>query len=1328
MRYRTAILVTLFIFAAGVHNLRATQVAKVVGPMRIEVVPANLTIVIGDTQPMQALLESFRGFQKPQNARLLTATWTSSNTAVATVDSSTGVVTAVGKGVTVISAQKGPFRGSTLLTVTPVLNSITVTPANQTIPQGTTLQFTATGNYADASTADLTTQVLWTSTDQTIATIVAGGLATASSNHTGGASIQATYNSVMGQTGLTVSPAELVSISVTPKNPAVPKGALRQFIATGSYTNGDLRDITNSVTWASSDMSKATIDNAGLASTLAEGQTTISATLSGKTDSTTLFIGPATVNQVQVSPHAAGTIPLGDTYSFTALAFFTDGSSLDVTSNGGTTWTSSNDAVATVSAGLVTSHSQGNNVQITASYGGFSDVGTISIAPPALKSIAVTPSPVTIPNGLTQQFTATGTYTDNSTQDLTNSASWSASSPTVASVTNTGLATCKLANNNTLIIATSNSINGSATLNCGPPDLSSITVTPANSTIPNGTTSAMVATGHYTDNTTQELTFLANWSSSNPAIASIVNTPSVAGNGKVTAKTQGGPVVITATFNSVSGTTNLTVGPPNLVSVAVTPVNPSVNKGNTQQFTATGTYTDNSTQNLTNTAAWSSSATGVATINASTGLATAVSIGTSTVTATQSSISGNTTMRVLGPPSRFAYTANFNDNTIEEFTVNANGQLRNNGYVFNGANTGPEGVTVDPSNSYVYVANNGLTSTMNTVSAYTINSTSGTLAPITGSPFTAGNGPTMLAFSVRGNGGRSAYVTNAVDSTISEFTVNGNGSLTLLTTTAPTVATPEAITVTPNGLYAYVANQGASPGTGNVAQYSIVQNTGALSALNTPTVAAPGLPQAIAVDPFSRFVFVADTRNPGGTVSAYKINNDGTLAFQNTLSAGNGTFALTTDPGGHFVYATNYVSNTVSAYTVDQTSGALTAVVGTPTVTVGSSPQAVSVDSSGQFLYVGHFGSHEVWEYSINGTTGALTFVRKMRSGKGVDGMAISSGNSAPVYTDFLAFDVNNGGVGEALADGSSGALSNFANATPAAPATVAVDPYERFVYSTNFNGNTIARYSIGAFGAMTFNGTTTTTNNPFFLAIDPSGRFLYVESNAGVFGFTINQSNGSLTAISGGAALGTGGNLQQIAIDPTGRFLFVGDANSGNTYAYSINPATGVLTNVTGSPFSTLVVDSLAVDPSGRFLYVAGIHQGVEKVGAYAISNGNPNGALTLASSQFPNFAPTGVTVDPYGRYVYACLTNNTVVAFTVDQNGSLLSAGSPVSTGNGPSSIAMDFQGQYVYVTNNSSNTISAYKIDQGTGALTEITGAGSPFAAGTSPGSVVISGVIQ
>src|SRR5713101_1959661 len=220
MRYRIAIFTVLFILLAGIHSLRASIALKPqLGPVRIEVIPGNSSIVIGTMQQMTALLETLRGFQQPQKLRVATAIWRSSNTGVATVNPSTGLVTAVAKGITLITAQSGPFRGSTLLTVTPQLNSITVTPANQTIPEGATLQFTATGNYADASTADLTGQVTWSSTDQTIATIVPGGLATASSANTGGAMIQATYNPgtgpVTGSTNLTVGPAALVSISVT---------------------------------------------------------------------------------------------------------------------------------------------------------------------------------------------------------------------------------------------------------------------------------------------------------------------------------------------------------------------------------------------------------------------------------------------------------------------------------------------------------------------------------------------------------------------------------------------------------------------------------------------------------------------------------------------------------------------------------------------------------------------------------------------------------------------------------------------------------------------------------------------------------------------------------------------------------------------------------------------------------------------------------------------------------------------------------------------------------------------------------------------------------
>jgi len=1329
MRYhRAVVLTTFFILIAGI-SLRATVALKPQPePIRIEVIPGNSSIIIGTMQQMTALLESFRGFQQPQKLHVVTATWTSSNPGIASIDPATGMVTAVAKGVVVITARSGPFRGFTFLTVTPQLNSITVTPANQTIPEGAPLQFAATGNYSDGSTADLTAQATWSSTDQTIATIVPGGLATASNVNTGGATIQATYNpgtgNVTGSTGLTVGPAALVSISVTPLNPTVPKGSFEQFTATGTYTNNAQIDITNSVTWGSSDMTKATIGNTGLATTLAQGSTTISAMLSGKTGNSTLTIGPAVVNQVQVSPHSAGTIPLGNTFQFTATAYFTDGSNLDVTGNGGTLWSSNNQAVATVGAGLVTSQSQGNNVQITASYSGFNDMGTISVGPPALKSIAVTPSPVTIANGLTQQFTAIGTYTDNSTQDLTNSATWSVNNPGVISVNNTGLGTCKQVGDGSSVIAASGIVNGSATLNCGPPNLTSITVTPANSTIANGTNQNMVATGHYTDNTMQDLTGQANWSSSNPAIATIVNVPFSVTNGQVTGKAQGGPVTITASFNSVNGTTNLTVGPPNLVSIAVTPASPIVSKGNTQQFTATGTYTDNSTQNLTNTATWSSSAGAVATINASTGLATAVSIGITTVAATQNSISGNTNMRVIGPPSRFAYTANFSDNTIEEYTVSANGQLRDNGYAFNGAGTGPQGITVDPGNNYLYVANSNL----NTVSAYTITA-NGTLAPIAGSPFASGttltSGPSAVTVSYRGNGGKSAYVANFGENTVTAFTIANNGALTSPNTQAVGTS-PVGVVATSDGLNVYVSNSGGTPGT--ISEFSVSQNTGAL----TPngTISAGTSPENMAVDPFNRFLFVANTGS--NNVTSYQISGiNGTLSNPNTTAAGNGTIAIAVDPSGHFAYAVNYIGNTVSEYTINQSTGQLTAINGNAFIASGSDPQAVSVDSTGQYVYVGHFSADEVWQYSINGGTGALTFLRKIRSGKAVDGMAITAG-ATPQYFDFLAFDVNSAGVGETSADANTGALGTpFNNFTPASPSAVAVDPYERFVYATKSANNTVEQYSLVGCGffclTLQDNGSASTGNFPFNLTVDPSGRFLYVAANAGVFGFTINQSTGVLTAISGGAALGTAGNLTQITTDPTGRFLFVGNSGPTQVFVYSINPATGVLTAVTGSPFSTVVGNAIAVDPTGRFLYVSGGNLGTHYILVCPITAGNGviSCSVTVATAAFA----IGIAVEPTGQYAYATFLDGTVAAYTIDSSsGGLSIIGSPVAAGASPNSIAVDFQGQYVYVTNSGANTISGYSINPNTGALTEITGAGSPFAAGTNPGSVVISGIIQ
>lgn len=168
-----------------------------------------------------------------------------------------------------------------------VLVSITVLPANKTIPPGTTQQYQAIANYSDGTTQDVTASSAWISTDPTVATITPGpngGLATA--GFLGGTTeIQATFGGKTGSTCLTVP--TLISIEVTPPNASILVNKTLQFTATGHYSDGSTAPLTNLVTWNSLGTS-ATIDMNGLATCLGEGSATITATLGSVTGSTTL--------------------------------------------------------------------------------------------------------------------------------------------------------------------------------------------------------------------------------------------------------------------------------------------------------------------------------------------------------------------------------------------------------------------------------------------------------------------------------------------------------------------------------------------------------------------------------------------------------------------------------------------------------------------------------------------------------------------------------------------------------------------------------------------------------------------------------------------------------------------------------------------------------------------------------------------------------------------------------------------------------------------------------------------------------------------------------
>jgi len=603
-----------------------------VGPatlVSIAVTPANPTIANGTTQQFTAT-----GTYTDGSTQDLTSstTWASSNTAVASVNAS-GLASGAAQGTSQISATVGGATGSTTLTVGPaVLVSIAITPANPTIAQGSTQQFTATGNYSDGSMLDVTSAATWVSSNTAVATITSGALASGAAQGT--TQISATLGAVTGSTTLTVGPATLVSIAVTPANPSIAKGTTQQFAATGTYSDGSTRTLTSSATWVSSNTAVATVTAGGLASGAGQGTSQISATSGGVTGSTTLTVGPPTLVSIAVTP-ATPSIAKGTTQQFTATGTYTDGSTLDIT--GSVTWASSNSAVATISAaGLASAIAQGTS-QVSATLSGVTGSTTVTIGPAALVSIAVTPANPSIAKGSTQQFTATGTYTDASTQNLTSSVSWASSNTSVATITSGGLAT-GVAQSTSQISATSGTVTGSTTLTVGPAVLVSIAVTPANPSIPKGTTQQFASTGTFSDGSTQNLTTSASWVSSNTTVAT------VSASGLATGAAQG-TSQISASSAGVTGTTTLTVGPAILVSIAVTPVNPSIPKGTTQQFTATGTYSDGSTLDVTSSVTWASSKPSVAPITTS-GLATGKAQGTSQISAKLGSVTGTTTLTV----------------------------------------------------------------------------------------------------------------------------------------------------------------------------------------------------------------------------------------------------------------------------------------------------------------------------------------------------------------------------------------------------------------------------------------------------------------------------------------------------------------------------------------------------------------------------------------------------------------------------------------------------------------------------------------------------------
>ncbi len=335
---------------------------------------------------------------------------------------------------------------------------------------------------------------------------------------------------------------------------------------------------------------------------------------------------------------------------------------------------------------------------------------------------------------------------------------------------------------------------------------------------------------------------------------------------------------------------------------------------------------------------------------------------------------------------------------------------------------------------------------------------------------------------------------------------------------------------------------------------------------------------------------------------------------------------------GQVVYVADHDANSVSAFSINGATGALTAIPGSPFATVH--PTAVAVHASGKFVYAVNDGG-TVSAYTVNPASGALT----PAPGSPFPAVSQQSGGTLALDPGGKFVFVNNNYYGSSSVsvfsiNPASGALTAAAGSpfptTTSIP--VAVHPSGKFLYLDGYglSGNGIAVYSVdgvsGALRAVAGSPFRTTQSTGQFV-VDPAGKFLYVAgtdlNGAGfVSTYAIDGTSGALTAASSRPV--NAFNLVGMAMDSSGKFLYLTESFNTGILAFAVNPATGTLTPAPGSPFSLAIPsgfaaypDAVAVDPTGKFVYVTAVGQtaGVaypplDGIAAYAI---NPaNGAIT--------------------------------------------------------------------------------------------------------------------
>ena len=302
---------------------------------------------------------------------------------------------------------------------------------------------------------------------------------------------------------------------------------------------------------------------------------------------------------------------------------------------------------------------------------------------------------------------------------------------------------------------------------------------------------------------------------------------------------------------------------------------------------------------------------------------------------------------------------------------------------------------------------------------------------------------------------------------------------------------------------------------------------------------------------------------------------------------------------------------------------------------------------------------------------------------------------------------------------------------------------YSEHLYVGNSADTNISQYTINtSIGNLTAKtpASVNTSGRQNWVAISPDGNYPYTTNkDVSTVPFTHKVSqfriedDGTLTKI---ADYTTGDDPWGVALNPAGTFLYVANSSDGTITQFTVNKTDGTLAPnglaQTATPALT-TPQVIAIDPSGQFLYVTDFFN--NRIALYTIE---ADGTLLHVNSinhstTAPISSPLNMAIEPTGKYLYiANLGSDNISVFGINSlNGSLAALGN-AGSGSGPgadlSSLVIDSAGENLYSTNNLDGTISHFSIDPTTGLLTQASLdididssslAASPYAIAISPG---------